>query len=116
MELDTGAAVSVISKSEFDKQLRPLVNLEPTILELRTYTGETERPTEVCKVRMEYQVRCIQLYVLPGKGPALFGREWLPEIQLRWPLLHLETKRNLDSVPNTKNKQSGNVWTKYYRA
>ena len=55
MKLDTEAAVSTISKSEFDIQLRLLVNLEPITLELRTYTGETVRPIGVCKVRVEYQ-------------------------------------------------------------
>lgn len=100
MELDTGAAVSIVSKSEYDDRLNKHVRLQETPLRLHTYTGETIRPVGVCTVDVRYdgQVKRLPLYVVKGAGPALFGRDWLDKIRLQWPLLHVETKQSLKEV------------------
>ena len=54
MKLDTGTAVLVLSKTQYDKLLRKRVKLERTALELHTYTEETVKPIAVCKLKMEY--------------------------------------------------------------
>ena len=76
------------------------MKLEKTPLKLQTYTGETIKPVGVCTVtvRYDHQVKRLSLYILEGTGPALFGRDWLKEIRLHWPLLHLETRKNLEEV------------------
>ncbi len=72
MELDTGAAVSVMSKTQYDKLLRKRVKLERTALELHTYTRETVKPMGVCKLKVEHdqQSTRMPLYVLEGNRPA----------------------------------------------
>lgn len=85
MEVDTGAAVSVISTDTKDHlfQSCPLVS---TATNLTTYTGE---PMDVAG-KMEVEVRhgeqsgIFPLYVIQGGGPSLLGRAWLKEIRLDW--------------------------------
>ncbi|XP_049275602.1 uncharacterized protein LOC125760046 [Rhipicephalus sanguineus] len=85
MELDTGAAVSVMSTTQF-RQLFPLAVPEPTTVKLCTYTGKLVRPQGVSSVNVqhgEHSVR-LPLYVVNHKGPPLLGREWLHAVQLDW--------------------------------
>ena len=100
MELDTGAAVSVISHEEYKRKLRQQVSIKETDLLLHTYTGETVKPMGVCTVNVEHnhQKQQLPLYVLPGKGPALLGREWLKAIRLQWSLLHLNATQELEDL------------------
>ena len=63
MQVDTGAAVSILAADTFRK-LFPNANLHPSTLLLRTYTGETMK--------------------VLGHGPALFVRNWLKHIRLNW--------------------------------
>ncbi|KAK2169582.1 hypothetical protein NP493_1183g00002 [Ridgeia piscesae] len=99
MELDTGSAVSVIGEEKYHEQLRH-VPLESTTLQLHTYTGETVKPLGVLSVKVRYgeQSKYLQLYVMKGIGPTLFGREWLHSIRLNWPLMHLETQSGFRDV------------------
>ncbi|KAK2183941.1 hypothetical protein NP493_291g01008 [Ridgeia piscesae] len=99
MELDMGSAVSVIGKEKYHEQLRH-VPVESTTLQLHTYTGETMKPLGVLSVRVRYgeQSKYLQLYVMKGTGPTLFGREWLHVIRLNWPLMHLETQSGFRDV------------------
>ncbi|KAH7984322.1 hypothetical protein HPB52_019201 [Rhipicephalus sanguineus] len=65
MELDTGAAVSVMSTTQF-RQLFPSAVLEPSTVKLRTYTGALVRPQGVPSVNVqhvEHPVR-LPLYVV----------------------------------------------------
>ncbi|KAK2183951.1 hypothetical protein NP493_291g03003 [Ridgeia piscesae] len=99
MELDTGSAVSVTGEEKYHEQLWH-VPLESTSLQLHTYTGETVKPLGVlsfrdrCGERSKY----LQLYVMKGIGPTLFGREWLHSIRLNWPLMHLEMQSGFRDV------------------
>ena len=85
MELDTGAAVSVISRSTKQKYL-PNVPLLSTCVVLRTYTNEKLPVTGEMKVHLVYedQQKTVTLYVLDGESPSIFGCDWLSVIKLNW--------------------------------
>lgn len=57
MELDTGAAVSVIPESSF-RSLFPRVALRRSSLTLRTYTGEPVKPTGIAFVTVQHHGQC----------------------------------------------------------
>ncbi|KAK8773177.1 hypothetical protein V5799_030136 [Amblyomma americanum] len=73
-ELDTGAAVSVISKKQF-RQLFPSAVLEPTTVKLRTYTGALVQLQGVSLVNVQhgYHSAVLPLYVVDDKAPPLLG-------------------------------------------
>ena len=85
MELDTGAAVSLMSKSTF-RQLFPEAKLTPSNVLLKTYTNEVMSVVGEMPVEVEYgkQTKLLSLVVVAGHGPNLMGRDWLEQIQLDW--------------------------------
>ena len=83
MELDTGAAVSVISntaKAKLFPQLKP----ESTSMVLATYTGEKISVLGQIMIDVKYskQYKQLPLYVVKGDDPSLLGKNWLTEINL----------------------------------
>ena len=85
MELDTGAALSIIS-DETRKTLLPDLKLHPSTITLKTYMEETMEVVGQLNVRVKYgtqQVRLV-LMVVAGHGPSLFGRNWLKYLRLDW--------------------------------
>ena len=92
MEVDTGAAVSLISRSAYDSLWNgpdePLLKSSP--YRLTTYTGEIIQPCGTCDVSVDYDDRHFQLplLVVPGEGPSLLGRNWLQVVQLNWRRIH----------------------------
>ena len=92
MEIDTGAARSVISDKMFTqlwpKDLQP--PLKPTNAILKTYTGENIKPLGVISVQVEVnnQKQQLELLVVPGNGPCLLGRDWLSHLRLDWAEIH----------------------------
>ena len=86
MELDTGAAVSVISEKTFNRLL-PTAKLHPTSLLLRTYTGQ---PLTVVGQLKDIEVtngactHSLSLIVVAGDGPSVFSWDWFKEIKLDW--------------------------------
>lgn len=90
MELDTGAAVSVISE-DAQRRLFPATALKRTSVVLRTYTGEPIRVAGQLDVEVQYgsQKCTLPLVVVAGKGPTLLGRDWLQYIQLDWKTIGL---------------------------
>lgn len=85
MELDTGAAVSIISREKYDNVLQH-IPLQPTDVILKTYTGEALAPVGVINVavKLNNQSAQLPLYVVNSDAPPLFGREWLRSIKLNW--------------------------------
>ena len=85
MELDTGAAVTVMSLSAFER-VGDVKNLESTSLRLRTYTGELVRPVGVGQVDVVYegQELVLPVTVVRGNVPTLLGRDWLTSLRLNW--------------------------------
>ena len=85
MELDTGSAKSIISRAEYSSMFGD-TPLQETHVRFKTYTGERISPLGVVDVQLQYKgQKCTApLYVLDGKGVALFGRDWLSKIKLDW--------------------------------
>ncbi|XP_014675604.1 PREDICTED: uncharacterized protein LOC106815629 [Priapulus caudatus] len=86
MEIDTGAAATLISERTYRELLAEWVQLNPTACTLRTYTGEPLAIAGTCVVQVEYngQRHELPLLVVQGNGPSLLGRDWLCEIKLDW--------------------------------
>ena len=92
MEIDTGAALSLISKTTYS-QLWPegrAPTLEKSPIRLRNYTGEELKQVgkAVVKVCVENHEEVLDLLVVEGSGPSLLGRDWLSKMQLNWKEIH----------------------------
>ena len=85
MELDTGAAISLINRTTYQKiaqasQLKPLQKSKVT---LKTYTGELINTLG----RTRTVVRCggkeetLEVHVVEGDGPNLLGRDWIATLK-----------------------------------
>ena len=85
MEQDTGSAISTLPLETY-KETFPNTPLVDTTAILKTYSGEKVTPEGELLVRVEHnnQVKDLTLYVVKTQGPALFGRDWLHQIQLDW--------------------------------
>ena len=85
MELDTGSATFILPLQKYKEMFAdtPLVDTKAI---LKTYLGEKIRPEGKLLVCVEHnnQVKNLTLYVVETRGPALFGRDWLHQIQLDW--------------------------------
>ena len=103
MEVDTGAAVTVISEATFNQVggVSSLSQLHPSMVKLRTYTGE-EIPVVgelSVKVQCQGQVEQLPLVVVAGDGPSLLGRDWLAKLKLDWStILAVRAEKELQSV------------------
>ena len=85
MEVDTGAAVSIISEATRTK-LFPHLKLRKSKVVLKTYTDEPIQVKGQLNVHVNYngQTSPLKLVVVDGAGPNLFGRNWLKYIRLDW--------------------------------
>ena len=86
MEVDTGAAVSLISHKHL-KHLWPELSLSKTDVVLRTYTGELIPVVGEVLVNVQHgerEQKDMPLIVIREDGPCLLGRNWLEMIQLDW--------------------------------
>ena len=85
MEVDTGAAVSLMSEAT-QKRLFPQVKLQKTTMKLQTYTAEALSVLGTLEVQVKYgnYEGKHNLFVVSGNGPTLFGRDWLMDIRLDW--------------------------------
>ena len=92
MEIDTGAAVSIISKATYQNMFSE-VPLNTVPLRLRTYTGEHIPVVGEMITQVQYgsQAKELGLIVVQGEGPSLFGRNWLEHFQLDWKTIGLAT-------------------------
>ena len=99
MELDTGAAVSLISEERF-KQLWPKKPLQDSSTTLKTYSGEALSVQGTIQVVVEYnqQHASLPLFVVKGNGPSLFGREWLNKITLDWKAINRVQLQAVDEL------------------
>ena len=85
MELDTGAARTVMS-SEQQQRLLPAAELQESSIVLRTYSSEQIQVLGELPVHVIYgnQSKHLPLLVVQGNGPCLLGRDWLSHIRLDW--------------------------------
>ena len=89
MELDTGAAVSLVSESTY-QEYWPDRQLQECKTRLSTYSGEPLGVLGTLEVEVQYgeQRAHLPLVVLKGEGPSLFGRNWLESVRLDWNRIH----------------------------
>ena len=92
MELDTGAAVSIMSVNT-QKKYFPNIKLNKSNVIRRTYTSEKMLVVGEMSVEVYYnkQVKTLKLYVVDREGLSLFERDWLQHIHLDWKQLDLTT-------------------------
>ena len=85
IQLDTGCALSLAPLS-FIKEDCPDVTLKPTNVLLSTYTGETVHPLGEAFVNVEYSGSqySLPLLIVREGSCALFGRNWLMDVNLDW--------------------------------
>ena len=81
MELDTGAAISLINSATYHRiaqasQLNPLQKSQVT---LKTYTGETINTLgwTIAQVKCGEKEVTLPIHVVEGDGPNLLGRDWI---------------------------------------
>ena len=88
MELDTGAALSLISETT-KKELFPTVNLRHSEVVLKTYTSEKITVLGEMDVDVKYgdQENTLTLLVIKGPGPSLIGRNWMSHVQFNWSVI-----------------------------
>lgn len=86
MEIDTGAALSIISESLYWSKFK-IVQLQPCDLNLRAYTDQLLKLSGKINVRVQSGARDakqLTLLVSRGKGPAFVGRDWIRVLNLDW--------------------------------
>ena len=81
MELDTGAAVSLISEATKRKYFSS-EELSSASLVLKTYTAESISVLGCLMVNVSYECQdaTLPLYVIAGNGPDIIGRNWMEVI------------------------------------
>ena len=88
MDIDTGAAVSLISETVYKRLLQTggTIAMGPSNTKLRTYTGEHIVVLGKATVTVKYkeQTKQLPLHIVGGNGPSLMGRDWLAELTLNW--------------------------------
>ena len=87
MEIDTGAAVSIISENTFsNSDFLKCLPLQATQARLHTYTGQGIEVVGEISVKVEAsgQSHTLPLLVVKTDGPSLIGRNWLCKLQLNW--------------------------------
>ena len=97
MEVDTGAAVSIVSEKVYQRYLKKMSPLQVTELELQTYTKEPIEVLGKCDVLVEYESQSVRgsVYVVAGKAPCLMGRDLLQLIRLNWARIHQVKTANM---------------------
>ena len=85
MEVDTGAAVSLISEDTLKKVLPDAIPRKSNVV-LRTYTEERMTVLGELLVDVQYsnQRKSLELIVIAGAGTSLLGRNWLQHLRLDW--------------------------------
>ena len=85
MEVDTGAAVSIISDATL-KAMFPTLKIYRSNLLLKMYTEKQIPLVKNIHVHVKYgsQEAKLVLVIIQGDGPTLLGRNWLKYIKLDW--------------------------------
>ena len=102
MEIDTGAAVSIVSEDSVNNSpFLKCLPLQQTDVRLHTYTGQ---PVSVLgqllvKVQHDEAQETIPLQVVKGGGTTLLGRDWLQKFRLHWEnIFNLHTPPTLQVI------------------
>ncbi|KAL1481112.1 hypothetical protein MTO96_050454 [Rhipicephalus appendiculatus] len=83
MQVDTGAAVSLISEDLWKQLVNP-PPLTPSTVKLKTYGGAPLEVKGQAEVPVEYNGRrkILPVVVVPGNKPALLGRDWIQDLDV----------------------------------
>jgi hypothetical protein len=83
-EVDSGAAVSVISKRCYQDKFNR-VTLKPTDVMLSSYTGQRIKPLGVMKVKADLKgiTRNLDLYVVNNGAHPILGRDWMKALRVQ---------------------------------
>ena len=86
MEVDTGAAMSLISQETYWQLWEVPPALKPSTIRLHTYSGQQLVVLGTLKVKVKYEAQQVDLSVMvvEGSGPSLLGRDWLEHLKLNW--------------------------------
>ena len=101
MEIDTGAAVSLVSEETVKNSFMKDLPLHPADVRLRTYTGEVVPVLGKLMVKVEKNEATVTLplLVIKGGGMTLLGRDWLQNLKLDWKnIFNLNSTVNLQQV------------------
>jgi len=84
-EVDTGAAVTILSQEVYHRVF-PNLKLQTSSMLLKAYTGSQVQVEGEAQVNVSYgeQKGKFTLYVVKGNGSCLLGRNWLKHIRLDW--------------------------------
>lgn len=99
MEVDTGAAVSVISEKLYKRRFKKST-LVSTNCVLKTYSEQSLR----LKGKISVTVSCnekkytLSLLVVQGNGPALLGRDWIKMLKLDWSTVNRVKTESTDEL------------------
>ena len=122
MEVDTGAAVSIMSE-ETKRQLFPSLQIKKSGIILQMYTSDQLSTLGKCLVTAKYQnqKKNMEIYVVKGKGPTLLGRDWLQHFKLDWARItqvsiaqNLKVERLCDQYKEVFSERVGEM--KYHKA
>ena len=99
MEIDTGAAVSLVSEETY-KKLWPHKPLQQATIVLKTYSGEQLQLCGSMEVDVVYGTQhcTLPLLVIKGNGPSLLGRDWLKHFELDWKAIYTPQRETLEVV------------------
>lgn len=99
MEVDTGAAVSVISENLYKRRFKS-VKLSPANCVLKTYSQESLQlfGKFTAKVKCKEHTEKLELLVVKGNGPALMGRDWISQLKLDWSRVNRVAPETVDDV------------------
>jgi len=104
MEVDTGAAVTLMSETAF-RTVFPSMEIQKTAEVLTTYTKARIDVVGKVWVTVEYEGRTyteMPVLIVRGEGDTLLGRNWLSVIRLNWPRINpvraVNASRDVDEL------------------
>lgn len=99
MEIDTGAAVSVISEKLYKRRFKKEKLMHSNCV-LRTYSKQSLRlmGSISVKVKCNGSTRILPLLVVKGNGPALLGRDWIQQLKLNWSFVNKVAPDSLEEL------------------
>lgn len=89
MEIDTGTAISCISRDVYDTYFSHLpIEKDNTILKF--YDGTKIKPLGIIRptVKYKFKEKQLELFIIKGGTTSLIGRQWLAELQIDVPKFH----------------------------
>ena len=99
MELDTGAAVSVLSHATYQSLLQQslIPPVQKSQVKLKTYTGDPIQVLGKTSITVSYADHSIDVWVpvVDGAGPNLLGRDWMGRFEVTLNSLQMDALDNI---------------------